>query len=72
MQDGAREDHGLTDRELQVLALLGDDKTLKQIADELAVSRHTVDTHVRKIYQKLNVRSRSAAVAQAARARILD
>lgn len=56
----------LTRRELEVLRLLPGRLTLSEIAEQLDVSVNTVKYHVRLIYQKLGVRSRSAA-AQAAR-----
>jgi DNA-binding NarL/FixJ family response regulator len=56
--------YGLTKREKQILALLVDGLTMKQIAQELTVSYHTIDTHLRNIYEKLHVHSRSAAVAK--------
>jgi ATP/maltotriose-dependent transcriptional regulator MalT len=37
----------------------------KEIAQRLSVSYHTVDTHVRKVYEKLHVTTRQAAVAKA-------
>lgn len=57
----------LTPRELEVLSLLAEGFAKKQIADELGISYHTVDMHVRAIYQKLQVHNLSGAVAKAIR-----
>lgn len=57
--------HGLAPRELEVLHGLVAGKTIKAIAADLSVSYHTVDTYLRRIYQKLDVQSRSLAVAKA-------
>jgi DNA-binding NarL/FixJ family response regulator len=54
---------GLSPRELQVLERLGQGLLLKEIAAELGVGFTTVNTHTRRIYEKLRVRSRSQAVA---------
>lgn len=51
----------LTDRQRQVLRLLGRGLTDAQIASELYLSIRTVHAHVRAIYRKLNVSHRSAA-----------
>ena len=59
----------LTDRELQVLAMLESELSLRDIGAELFVSRNTAKTHVASVYRKLGVTTRSAAVA---RARQLD
>jgi DNA-binding NarL/FixJ family response regulator len=66
-----RVDHGLTDREREILQLLVDDQSQKQIAQTLGLSPHTVDTHVRNIYAKLHVHSRSGAVAKALQERLV-
>ncbi|MEM0970502.1 MAG: response regulator transcription factor, partial [Verrucomicrobiota bacterium] len=55
----------LTPRELEVLRHLAEGFAKKQIAHELAISYHTVDMHVRAIYQKLQVHNLSGAVAKA-------
>jgi DNA-binding NarL/FixJ family response regulator len=68
---GARPDNALTGRELRVLDLMGQGLLMKEIAAQLAVSYHTVDTHLRNIYAKLGVRSRTGAVAKALRERII-
>jgi len=59
----------LTDRELQILALLPSDLTLREIGDQLYISRNTAKTHVAHVYKKLSVPNRNAAIA---RARQLD
>jgi LuxR family transcriptional regulator, maltose regulon positive regulatory protein len=55
----------LTDRELSVLRLLPTSLTQRQIGDELFLSINTVKTHVKSIFRKLGVESRSEAVARA-------
>ncbi len=58
-------DYGLTRRENEILTLLVEDIPLKQVADRLSVTIHTVNMHLRNIYAKLRVQSRSGAVAKA-------
>jgi DNA-binding NarL/FixJ family response regulator len=53
----------LTGRELDVLVLLAAGQTNKQIATTQDVSLNTVKFHIRNLYEKLGVRSRSQAVA---------
>lgn len=55
----------LTERELEVLALLVKGFTFQEIGDLLGISAHTVTTHVKHIYGKLAVRSRAEAVYEA-------
>lgn len=57
----------LTRRESQVLALLCAGSTNREIADALIISDNTVKNHVRRLYEKLQVRSRTEAVVRAAR-----
>jgi predicted ATPase/DNA-binding CsgD family transcriptional regulator len=52
----------LTAREIEVLRLLAQDLSNPQIAERLVVSRRTVDAHLRSIYEKLDVKSRDAAI----------
>jgi len=63
--------HGLSAREKEVLQLLVEGAIKKEVADQLSLSYHTVDKHVRAIYAKLGVRSLSAAVAKAVKDGIL-
>jgi DNA-binding CsgD family transcriptional regulator len=58
----------VTPREREVLALLAEGLTNRQIAERLVVSEHTVHRHVANILRKLELPSRSAAAAHAARA----
>lgn len=59
--------YGLTAREAEVLQRLVDGETKGAVAEALFLSPHTVDVHVRNIYGKLQVHSRSGAVAKALR-----
>jgi ATP/maltotriose-dependent transcriptional regulator MalT len=56
---------GLTARELQLLKLVATGKTNRAIASELVISEKTVAAHVRSIFAKLGLSSRSAATAYA-------
>ena len=57
----------LTEREVEVLRLVADGHTDREIASALFVSHHTVANHVKNVLGKFDVRSRAAAVALAAR-----
>jgi LuxR family maltose regulon positive regulatory protein len=56
--------HELSEAELRVVRYLPTNLTAPQIASELVVSPNTVGTHLRHIYAKLDVHSRSEAVAR--------
>lgn len=60
-------DHGLTPHELRVLKLLVDGHNYRTAAAVLGVTRSTVAFHVRKVYAKLEVHSKTEAVAKALR-----
>lgn len=57
----------LTYREHEVLLLISKGLTSNEVADILDISYHTITTHVRNIYKKLSVRTRSEAVFEAQR-----
>jgi DNA-binding NarL/FixJ family response regulator len=57
----------LTQREMEVLRLITAGMLKKEVSEALAVSYHTVDSHLRSIYAKLGVNSRSQAVCKALR-----
>ncbi len=54
----------LSEREQQVLDLLSEGLMYKEIADKLQISYETVHTYIRRIYEKLQVRTRTEAVAK--------
>jgi DNA-binding NarL/FixJ family response regulator len=58
------ETEGLSPREREVLELLARGYLYKEIAEALHISVPTVNTHIRRIYEKLHVRSRSQAIAK--------
>jgi DNA-binding NarL/FixJ family response regulator len=60
-----KKDYNLSSREIEILQLLVEGLPKKIIADRLSISYHTVDSHLRKIYEKLKVHSASSAVAKA-------
>jgi DNA-binding NarL/FixJ family response regulator len=60
----APESAKLSPREREVLELLARGHLYKEIMDSLTISRGTLNTYVRRIYEKLHVRSRSQAVAK--------
>jgi LuxR family transcriptional regulator, maltose regulon positive regulatory protein len=62
----------LSDRELDVLRLLGTDLSGPEIARELVVSLNTVRTHQKHIYTKLGVNNRGAAVRQGDELKLLS
>ena len=61
----------LTPRELEVLRLLGTGKPNKLIGADLAISEVTVKSHVQSVFRKLNVLSRTEAIAVANRRGLL-
>ncbi|HEV8392651.1 MAG TPA: response regulator transcription factor [Vicinamibacterales bacterium] len=69
---GGEDRKGLTPREVEVLRLISDGLNNQAIAERLFISEHTVHRHVANTLTKLNVSSRSAAVAQAGRLGLLN
>ena len=65
------ENFDLSDREKEVLQLLVNGYSYKMIAAEMFISIDTVRSHIKKIYEKLQVNSKSEAVAKAFRNRIV-
>jgi len=69
--DHTANDYGLSDREKAVLKFLVEGKSYKMIAETMCISYHTVNSHVRKIYDKLQVHSAGEAVNKAVRQNIV-
>jgi DNA-binding NarL/FixJ family response regulator len=63
---------GLTGREVEILGLVGEGKTSREIADDLYISENTVRNHVRNILDKLGMKSRFEAVNWAYREGLID
>ncbi len=51
----------LSKREIQVLTMIGKGCSAKKVADKMNISYHTVSSHIKKIYEKLGISSRSEA-----------
>lgn len=64
-------DYRLSDRELEILKLLSEGLSKKQISEKIFISHHTVDSHIRHIYEKLEVHSSCEAVAIAIKERLI-
>ena len=60
-----KDEYAFTDRESEILLLMLKGFIKKEIAEHLSLSFHTVNNHERRIYRKLKVHTRSAAVAKA-------
>jgi DNA-binding NarL/FixJ family response regulator len=59
----AKKENPLTQREQEVLQLLAEGNSYKMVADKLFLSFHTVNTHIKHIYEKLHVSSLGEAIA---------
>jgi len=64
--------HDLTERELEVLRLIAQGKSNKEISEDLVLSEKTVKTHVSNILQKLHLSDRTQAAVYALRQKIVD
>ena len=64
-------DYTLTPREIEILNLLVEGVETQQIADKLFISIQTVRNHIRHIYEKLQVHSKSQAVVKAIKERLV-
>lgn len=61
-EPGPPEEAALSPRETEVLRMVAKGYRSKEIADALAISKPTVESHMRSVYRKLQVRSRAEAV----------
>lgn len=66
-----KKDYGLTEREKEILQFLITGLTKQQIADKLFISFHTVNTHLKNIYNKLHVNTKAGAITKAFRENIV-
>ncbi len=66
-----KNESGLTEREQDVLNQLCQGKSYKNIGDALFISQDTVRSHIKSIYKKLEVNSKSEAVVKAFKERLV-
>lgn len=72
VREGAPAQPGLSPREREVLQLTAAGNSAVQVAEQLNLSPATVKTHLQRVYQKLGVSDRAAAVAEAMRRGMLN
>jgi DNA-binding NarL/FixJ family response regulator len=70
-EPGAKESFDLSAREKEILTCLVKGMSYKMVADACFISIETVNVHIKNIYKKLHVHSKSEAVAKAIRGRIV-
>lgn len=71
-REGSEVEASLTPREQQILTMISEGFTMRQVGTRLGISARTVETHVAKLYRKLGVRTRVEAVSKAAQLGLLD
>lgn len=71
IHNNTNDSYNLSDREKQVLQLLVNGYSYKMIAGEMFIAIDTVRSHIKKIYEKLHVNSKSEAVAKAFKDKIV-
>jgi RNA polymerase sigma factor (sigma-70 family) len=64
MGEAKKESENLSAREQEILQLLTDGLLYKEISEKLNIGRETVRTYVQRIYEKLQVRTRTEAVVK--------
>ena len=67
----AAAESGISPRELEILTLVGDGLSQKEISKQLKISTYTVTDHLKHIYEKLHVKNAPAAISKAYRSGIL-
>jgi DNA-binding CsgD family transcriptional regulator len=61
----------LTARELEVIRLVAEGCTYSRVAERLGVSLHTVTSHIKNVYRKLDVHTAGSAVMRAVQLRMI-
>ncbi len=68
----SNQDTGLTDREMQVLRHFANGLTYQEVAEELSISRKTVEVHKKAIYEKLQLKNQTDLVKYAIKHHIVE
>jgi len=71
VQEKPRDDFQLSKREMDILSSLVKGHTYKEVANELFISVETVRSHLKNIYEKMHVHSKTEAVAKVLKHRLL-
>ena len=71
-KESEKRDLNLSERELEVLKNLSKGDSYKMIADVLGISYFTVNSHIRKIYEKLQVHSMGEAISMVHKLKLFD
>jgi DNA-binding CsgD family transcriptional regulator len=71
-RNGRASGRQVTPRELEVLALIADGNSTSEIAERLWITEETVRTHVRRLFERLEARTRAHAVSIAYREGFLE
>ncbi len=71
-REGSEVQATLTPRELEILSMISQGFTMRQVGNRLGISPRTVETHVAKLYRKLGVRTRVQAVSHAAQLGLIE
>jgi DNA-binding NarL/FixJ family response regulator len=70
-QSAPKNEYALTEREKSILSLLVEGLSYKMIASNENISYHTVNSHIRKIYEKLHVHSIGEAISKALKEKLI-
>jgi DNA-binding NarL/FixJ family response regulator len=71
-QDLGGKDYGLTPRQLEVLKIVAEGVSDREIASRLGITPYAVDQHIRAILEKLGATSRTGAAVKAFREGLID
>lgn len=72
LSESQSREYGLSGREMEILQLLAEGKSNKDIGKELWISEQTVKTHVSHIFEKMGTKDRTETVAKALRTGLVD
>ena len=71
-QESPSHDDPLSDRQVEILQLIADGSSTKQVAVQLGITHKTIHNHLNSIYRKLDTQSLTHAILSAVRMGIID